>query len=302
MKIVLIGDNQIIKDDLPNNIIDSYWIVDKSGNKIVSIVKEQNNYILLNSNYSKNVEVKNFSIYEENVTNENFNNYIVKNNIILKEYETYYIYVDNKRKLYILQVFPDFEKELLHFDIKDIETITIGKSDKNIIIYDHPLVSDVNIKLNKNNDKWVLTNCNKIYGTFVNNFYVKNRNKNIFNGDIIYIIGLKIIIIGDSIYINIPKEKIKINDKHLVPSEIKNNEINSNYIESYKSEDEKNTNYFLSAPRMIPSIIKETVKIDEPPVLDNTNQKPILLAVGSSMAMGIIMITTLASTIIRNCK
>ena len=45
MKIVLIGDNQIIKDDLPNNIIDSYWIVDKSGNKIVSIVKEQNNYI-----------------------------------------------------------------------------------------------------------------------------------------------------------------------------------------------------------------------------------------------------------------
>lgn len=302
MKIVLIGDNQIIKENLPNNIVESYWVVDKLDNKIINIIKEDNNYILVNSNYSKNVEVKDFTIYEENVTNKNFNNFIVKNNIVLKEYETYYIYVDNKRKIYILQVFPDFEKELLHFDIKDINTLTIGKDPKNTIVYNHPLVEDINVKINKGNDKWALTNCNKIYGTFVNNFYVKNRNKNIFNGDVIYILGLKLIIIGESIYINIPKEKVKIDKKHLVPSKITNNKINDDYVESGKMEEEKNTSYFLSAPRMIPNIIRENIKIDEPPELEDGNQKPILLSIGSSMAMGVLMLTTLVSTIVRNCK
>ena len=48
----------------------------------------------------------------------------------------------------------------------------------------------------------MIENLDPNFGTFVNNNPVNKRLKMLFNGDVIFIMGLKIIIIGKSIYIN----------------------------------------------------------------------------------------------------
>ena len=49
------------------------------------------------------------------------------------------------------------------------------------------------------------------YGTFLNDVPVSNKLRLLFNGDLIYIMGLKIVIVGDNIFVNNPFNRVTYN-------------------------------------------------------------------------------------------
>ena len=209
----------------------------------------------------------------------------------------YALMLGKQKEIYILQCLPDCEKDFLHVDLNNLQEITIGKKAGNSITYKNPMVSDVHARIYKFNGKWTIENFDLKYGVFVNNFPVYDNVKNIFNGDIIFIMGLEIIMIKNSLYVNNAFNSVNLNDKNFTLSNVKNVELKSKTENIDVYADEEEFNYYSRAPRVIPPIKKEQVTIDQPPDIQEDLKKPKILVLGSSLAMGVLMLTSLTSTI-----
>ena len=217
--------------------------------------------------------------------------------ITLEENSIYPILLKDVNEVYMLYCFSDYEDSYKHINIINTKEITIGSKDNNSIVFENPLVSDTHVKLYKFKEKWIIENYNSVYGIFVNDFPVYNKPKNIFNGDTIFIMGLELIMIKDSFYINDYKKNISFNDKCFEILDDKDSLIEN---ESYEDEEIKlknNNEFFSRSPRIVPPIVKEKVTIDPPPELTENRQRPMMLAIGSSVAMGLLMLTSLTTTI-----
>ena len=299
MKVTLIGKKYIIKEKLPQNIIDYYWMTDtekKDANKLIHFQKSNNKYELVSSKYSKIVSFNSLKIVNNKLTLLQQIEIIPRT--ILKENAIYPILMNNSNDIYFLYCTPDFEDSFIHLDIINSTEITIGSDESNSIIYTNPLVAKTHARIYKFNGKWTLENLDTNYGSFVNNFPVYDNTKHIFNGDIIFIMGLKIVFIKDSIYINTPQNTVSFN-----PKQFKFNNLEEILQEHKMQKSLTNTNknanidYFVRSPRMIPPIKVEKIKIDEPPELIDEKQRPMLLMIGPSIAMGILMLTSFTTTI-----
>jgi len=138
------------------------------------------------------------------------------------------------------------------------------------------------MSFDKNN--WIIENFDNKYGTFVNNEPVSK--KALSNGDVVFIMGLKIIIMGDSIFLNNPSDSVHC-DGHVfslgaaenTPADLKPESDNG--VELYTERE-----YFSRAPRLTNAIECEQVKIDAPPAKQNMDEMPLLYVVGSMLAMG----------------
>ena len=186
----------------------------------------------------------------------------------------YALMLGKQKEIYILQCLPDCEKNFLHVDLNDLQEITIGKKAGNSITYKNPMVSDVHARIYKFNGKWTIENFDLKYGVFVNNFSVYDNVKNIFNGDIIFIMGLEIIMIKNSLYVNNAFNSVNLNDKNFTLSNVKNVELKSKTENIDVYADEEEFNYYSRAPRVIPPIKKEQVTIDQPPDIQEDLKKP----------------------------
>lgn len=124
-----------------------------------------------------------------------------------------------------------------------------------------------------------------------------NKVKLLFNGDVIFVMGLKIIIIGRSIFINNPLNMVTfdtqmftINTKEYDFSDLK--EEDDTDLEIYSEKD-----YFAKAPRITNIIEREKVKIDSPPQAQNKEGMPMILTLGSTLSMGAVMLISSFSTV-----
>ena len=149
------------------------------------------------------------------------------------------------------------------------------------------------------NGKLMIENLDDDFGTFVNNNPVKKGLKMLFNGDVVFIMGLKIIIIGRSIYINNPFKRVSYSNEVF---EINKNEV---HIANFEEDDETDiqlyseNDYFARAPRITNIIEREKIIIDPPPQNENKETMPLILVLGSSLSMGIIMMISMISTLDR---
>lgn len=298
MRVVLIMKKRMIKDTLPKNIIQNYWITDKTNNyerKLINIKINNEKYEIISNDYSKIIDSKYLKIKDDNLTIMQTKECIIPS-VILHENAIYPIYLNDAKEVCILYCLPDYEDTFTHIDIVETNEITIGTDDNNSIVYKRPFVLKKHARIFKFKGKWTIENYDSKYGIFVNDFPVYDNTKDIFNGDIIFIMGLQIVMIKDSLYINNPHNKVEINDNNLILSKeknvIKNNE---QYIKSKINKPKEE--YYSRSPRMIPQIKKEKVKIDEPPDIKDDRQKPMILVLGSSITMGVMMMASLATTI-----
>lgn len=298
MRITIIGKNYFFKDTLPKKFVENYWVIDKNqenGKKLLNLIGTNENWELISNNCSKIINPECLVITSDNLSINNSNNKFI-NHTILEENNMYAITLGNSEDVYILYCSPDYEKNFTHLDIIEDTEFTIGSSNNNSIIYNNPLVSDTHAKILKFNGKWIIENYDSKYGTFVNDFPVHNNTKNIFNGDIIFIMGLEIVMLKDSIYINNPNNNVTLNSNIFKMSSTKNLELKNKTNDLY-IDDNKYIDYYSRSPRIIPPIITEHITIDQPPELTDSQKRPMLLALGSSLAMGLLMLTSLTSTI-----
>ena len=298
MKIVLIGKKYIVKDNLPKNIGVNYWIIDKQNNKKLINIKNNSGKLEIESNaIYQIINSNNISIEKDRIIIDKTEDCIVKK-VELMENNMYAISFGDLNNIYILFCMSDYEGDFYHMDIANVNEFTIGYENKCDIMYENALVADTHAKIFKNGDKWTIENYDKNYGLFVNEFPVYDNKKNLFNGDIVFIMGLKIIIMKNSIYITNPNKSVRINKKIFLPSSVKNNLPNLKHFqddEEFDNTQNEKIKYYSKSPRLENDIKKEKIKIDEPPQLQDDQKRPMILAMASSILMGVMSFSYIGS-------
>lgn len=299
MLVSLIGKNKILSTILPDVAEGVYWIRDDSGKnekKLISIEGKANEWFVT-SNKSARIINSQAVVFKNDKMMLIPNNDSVIGKIALKVNETHFITFENDEDIYVLYCSNVYDKDLLHFDIKDHADIFIGKNTDNDITYTGALVEGKHARLFFDNDTWNIENYDKKYGTYVNDYVVRDNTKKISSGDVIFIMGLKIVVVGDSIFVNNPMDKMRYIMKSLIPREDKQ------IVKNNKDEDENaipdlytDKDYFSRAPRIVNKIEKEKVVIDSPPAAQSNNQMPAILTMGSSLSMGVMTMMTMYTT------
>ena len=281
MQILIQEEKNANKIYLHEETTENKWITDIKGNKIALIEYKDNNWYILSN---KNVKITNLN---NNACQEEFK---------LQNYETYLIQYKNANKKIVIYCMPLYEKNLIHLAInKENSIVTIGKDTICGICYNNKLVSKIHASLILNKGKWVIENHDKNTGTILNSNKIIVKRSTLENGDIIFILGLKIIIIGDNIFINNPDHKIKCDNGvlHLVKDDLDNAETNSNYVKMQSM-----PQYYYRMPRIINKNEKIKFKIANPPAKNDGNKMPFALTLGSTLSMGLISMITCFTTIV----
>ena len=300
MLVTLIGKKTIYKIKLPQFAIGNYWITDQNEDKekkLVNIEGKDGQWQIVSNNHAKIVNPKSVMISNERIMLSRETESII-DVAVLKEYSMHCITIGNSNDIYIIYCSPVFEENYTHLDIAHTREITIGSKEDNDICYNNALVADTHAKIIYNNGRWALENFDAKLGTFVNDSSVFSENKLLQNGDVIFIMGLKIIIVGNSIFINNPNEKVKFRDKIFKINETKEEfstkEENEEGLENIEPEEEE---YYSRAPRIRNKIEHEIVKIDPPPQANEKEDMSALLVLGSTISMGLVMMISMGSSI-----
>lgn len=296
MIVTLIGKNVLYKTKLPEVAIGNYWLTDMNDKKLMSIEGTGENWQVFSNNNVKIVNPK--SVKSSNIAKIVQSKENIINDAILQEYSMYYIHLkDYVNEVFVLYCAPDFEESFIHLDIKSSQEILIGSGEKCNILYDMPLVKNVHARIFFSNGKLMIENFDTDFGTFIGNKPVDSGHKMLFYGDVIFIMGLKIIIVGRSIYINNPYKRVRYNNNFF--------EINKTEIHIKELEEDDDTevqlysekDYFARAPRITNIMEREKIIIDSPPASEKKESMPLILVFGSSLSMGVIMLMSMMSAI-----
>ena len=293
----LIENKKIHKVLLPEKKIGNYWVSDKTENeetKLVNIEGKDGNWTITSNNNVRIIDLNKAELNDKGirVTKE-----IVKE-VILTEKSMHGIYIVNENKLYILSCSPTYENNLTHYLIKNTQEITIGRGEKNHIVYDSKLVSELHAKIILKDDRVMIENYDTYFGTFVNNNPVGKKTVILFNGDVVTIMGLKIIIMGKSIFINniANIKRLENHNLFLIKEEINSPVLEESNIDEMVEQYSDNE-YYSRAPRIINIIETEKIKIDAPPQIQEKQETPMILILGSTFSMGAMMLISMITTI-----
>lgn len=154
--------------------------------------------------------------------------------------------------------------------------IGIGKDESNTISYSNKFVSPKHAQISITSEGAIIKDLDSMNGTFVNGRMLEGEKKLIF-GDVIYIIGLKIIFLGNTLAINNPKDACKING-------IK--EINITTAGGGDEElEEEEESFFLRTPRKLEVLDTQTITLEKCPPKQKQEKQPLLLTIGPSFTM-----------------
>ena len=285
MKVLLIKNGRIYHYSLPKEIKDNFWITDIDSydnlRNLINIEAENERWVLT-SNYETHI-----------VDTQNMHD-----RVYLSEYQFYTIKNDSEKNYYYLYAIPDVESSYTAYNITTNGSLLIGENDTNDIVYHHVLISSLHAKLDYNNGLWQITDNNTPTGVYVNNAKIL-RTKVLKYGDIIFIAGLKIIVMNNFLLINSVKNSVRVASSILTvkPKDIftinetvlKDEELNRSL---YSKEE-----YFYRSPRFIEDIYKESVDIDNPPPKINQEDQSLILTYGPMFTMALTSFSTAFTTI-----
>ena len=301
MKAILIGKNEIFKITLPKYPRGSYWITSKRSDgkekKLLNIEGNGNNWQIYNNRLSHVIDRTNIDIEENRIHIINEDNNIIRKKSTIEEYGIYFISIGTKKELYILYCAPVYETDFRQIHINNNREILIGSDEKCHIIYKNDLVSKVHAKISYSNGRWIIENKDKKIGTFVNDRPVSKDIRVLLNGDIVFIMGLRIIIMGNDLFINNPLNQVSYNSEVFVSKNINNEEKTLVEEEANDEDIYTESDYYYRAPRIKNKIEREEVKIDPPPASQNQEEMPAILVIGSTLSMGAVMIVSMVNSL-----
>ena len=282
MLVRLFNIDKMYKLNLPDTVSGNYWINDEqTGEKLVNIVAENNNWIVRSNSITKV-----FSVSSEG------NQLVVVPETTVHLNTILYMQINTRLKdgIYYLLAESSEIGDVSHYSLKMERKFVIGKGEDTDIQVSNYIIADKQIEIDYKDNGIFARNMDIRYPIFVNNEPLKENFKAIENGDTILAFGLKIVCIGNNIFLNQSPNKLKINynffnDVHL-PKELSNLRPEDEDDSDIYSEDE----YFSRAPRLISVVETETFKIDNPPGPQNANSTPVLLAMGTMLGMSLLMV------------
>ena len=267
MKITLIKPDSIINFVLPPQVHGNYWITDKAKDgkerNFVNIVENNGVWQLL-SNYEVNIYVD--GERKENVNLEIGKFYLLK---VSKEEDTL-IYCDDV-----------YSSKTVQLTIKQNAEITIGRKETCQIQYMNPYTAEEHAKLMYKDGVWHINALDP--HTYVNK--EKVTSKKLDNGDIIFIMGLKIIVVKNNIILN-NITKIRVDSSLFMESRYPRQNV-----KEFKESDEEvqlyaDSDYFFKAPRFRNNPGRITLGIDPAPQKQEEDKTPLMFQIGPMLTMG----------------
>ncbi len=274
MLIYLMRNTEITSLCLPSTIQGTYWTSYKGQNghnvNLISIEANQNHWV---AKSNADAMLRANGTIQPSITLELYNLYEIKT-----PRETMYLFT-----------MPNYDETFKLYHIENTNEIIIGNSSNNTIVYNSNLVSSIYARISKTERGYSIFNMDNHFGTYVNK--VRILQKDLVYGDVIFIMGLKIIFMGEYFAINNPNNSVTLNNAifsiyNPVIAD-KTNIKEDPYIPMYRDED-----YFEKSPRFITQFEKQTVKIDTPPDKKEENETPILYTIGPMMTMGMVSMVT----------
>ena len=285
MQIILLKHEKLYKYPFPNNLVTNYWIKDKdefnNERDLISLVKSGDTWQLVANDRCRiadgNGEVPSVAVTQNNFYVLNITSNGTKTNALI------YICNENDPSFSSYQVTADGE-------------YTIGSSNTENIVINDSNISKEQAVLIRQNGHFVIKEIDKNVGIYVNDY--KETNKTLENGDIIFILGYKIIILNDYIIINNRNNAVTINSSNIVKKEL------PNYTgELLKTTDDDNAelynenDYFSRSPRFVTSIVEESINIDNPPAGTEKDETPVIYTIGPMLTMALSSVISASTSI-----
>lgn len=184
----------------------------------------------------------------------------------------------------LVQIFAepstDDRRAFHKYYVKNACTLRIGRLEKNDIVFENKYTSGEHAILAYQSGKWSIKDTNSSNGTFVND--VRVDEKRLTPGDVVYIMGLKIILGKDFFAVNDPDGSVTL--KPGISAIAAMEDERTRIIMQNRAGTERTS--FSRSPRFHPEIVRETIRIDAPPPLQNPDGTPLGLMIGPAITMG----------------
>ena len=272
MNIYILDSEKLVKYQLPTKVEEDYSISYKpygyTNTFLITLEARDGNWII-KSNGSVNV----------------MNNEMIMEESFLQKYYIYPLKMVGVNRLIYVYVMPAENDCIFRLSLDKINQITVGNAANNNISYNNPALGDFQLVLNKKENNWELDLVNVKFAVYINNNLLKTKNRVLKYGDVIFIYGLKIIIMKDFIEINNPNNQVGVNSMFAYSD----SDDNTNYQEV--SEEDKNVDlyseddYFFHTPTIKEVLEEQEINIDTPPGNQNDKNGSMLMTVGMSITM-----------------
>lgn len=195
------------------------------------------------------------------------------------------VQIDGESGRYVLYTEDDVDETrqaLKKIVISKPDVLTIGRHPDNNFRFDNPFVSGIHARLSFDGYNWSISDNNSTNGTFVNGERI--QSKKLSAGDLIYIMGLKMVTGDRFLAVNNPDMRLRVKADSL-----------SIYLPEMAvsaSVKEEEPEYFSRSPRFIRNIEHKELVIDAPPAPQRVDTVPLALMIGPSLTMGMTAVGT----------
>ena len=204
----------------------------------------------------------------------------------LEPFGAYTIYKGDHQSKALLYVEPQSKEGNLFSKHHVISNqINIGRSRENQICFSNKLVSSSHCTIEYlSHNEAVIKDHNSSNGTYVNGEKITEEKLSI--GDVIYIMGLKIIYNGRMLSLNNPHRHLLLDQSAFSPFTVDEPIVEVEEELDDLIKEEENTNLFYRSPRFKRDIQTSQISIDPPPQMPNMEETPLMLMLGPSITMG----------------
>ena len=174
-----------------------------------------------------------------------------------------------------------FNKYILNPD--SVPCVSIGSEEGNVVRFADKFCSPRHAEITFRNGQAFVLDKNSVNGTFVNGRLLTGERP-LGYGDVVYIIGLKIVYLGNVLAINNPKDEVTV--VRIKPVHIKAGAAEDDDREDSGPPQEE---YFLRTARKLERLDTETFTVEKCPQKQQQKQQPLLFTVGPAFTMVIPM-------------
>lgn len=229
---------------------------------------------------------------------------VIENNSVVKFAplflnKLYVIKINNKNnfRYEFILVCNDDVKNFESYQLNGDGDYTIGSLSSSDIVLGSSNVCQNHAIITKNGKNITIKALDKDYGVYVND--IRIDNKKLVNGDIIFIMGYRIVIMNSYVYIGDIGNSVRVNSLRLIKKSIPpysgklEDTIDDDNAVLYGADD-----YFSRTPRFVTSINEEELRIENPPGKITPDETPVLFTVGPMLTMAMSSVISASVSII----
>lgn len=272
MLVNLIKQDRIFPLSLPEKVSGQFWITDldcKGSKRNLLSVESDGDHWQIHSN-------RFVCVFDSN------GNPI--DSAILQKNSLFYVKIieNNERALIYVENVDHSRHSMAKVIAKEPCVLNIGRNTDNSICFQNTYVSSQHACLTYDGECWSIKDTGSSNGTYLNKFRVQSSK--LLPGDLVYIMGLRIIIGSNYIAVNNPDGCVSIRSESLKLFP-KLKPRSENYIVSSLDLDEKM--FYSRSPRFSREIEHKEISIDPPPQPEIIESVPMALMLGPSLTMAV---------------